>query len=293
MPRVRPSAAGLMVAALLGLTALGLFLRLAFAGSLHVDPVAFRLGPVAVHWYGLFGMLALALGLPWTIARAKRAGLPAGTAESALIAATLMGLVGARLVYVLENLPYYSGHAAEILHVATGGLSVHGMLLGGFLGAAAACTVLGIDPWRLVDAAVPALLFGMVLGRFGNFTNAEILGYPTAVPWKMFVEPAARPVLYAGAAYFHPVFLYDAALNAAVLAGLLVLERRAVFRGERFFWFLAAVSVTRFVVEHWRINEPSTVGIVSPAQWTSLALAAVAAVVIALGRTRLLGFERV
>lgn len=273
--------------------ALAVFFCLAFAGTIRISPVAFTLGPFAVRWYGLFALVGLAVGLPWTVRRAQAVGCDPGLAERILLGATVAGLAGARLAYVLQNIPWYAAHPDQILRIADGGLAVHGMLAGGVLGAALLCRAYRQPFWALADAAAPALLLGMVIGRFGNFTNGELIGYPTTLPWKMFVAPEYRPAGYLAAAFFHPIFLYDALLNGLALFVLLRRERSAVVRGEVFWRFLAAISLTRLVVEHWRINVPASTASLSSAQLLSIGLGTAAVAVIAAARRGALPFERI
>lgn len=288
MPRhPRSTWAGGIVAILASIFCVSLFLffRAAFAGSIVVSPVAFQIGGSAIRWYGLLAALGLALGFPWTLIRAARFGLkPQSTVEQVLWWAVAGGLIGARLLYVVQNGSLYGQHPLQILAVADGGLSIHGMLLGGLLTTAIVGRMLRIDFWRLADAGSPALLLGMILGRFGNFTNGELFGYPTALPWKMFVQPINRPAAYLGDVFFHPIFLYDALLNTTLLIVILRTEKSCRFAGEILWRFLLSISITRFIVEWWRINDPPSVGVLSTAQLVSITLGALSFLVLVYGR---------
>lgn len=265
--------------------ALLLFFRAAFAGSFIVSPVAFHIGTAAVRWYGLFAALGLAVGFPWTLARATRIGLkPRSTVEQVLWWAVLGGLVGARLIYVLQNSSTYGQDPRQILAVADGGLSIHGMLLGGLVAAAIVSRLLRVNFWRLADAGSPSLLLGMIIGRFGNFTNGELFGYPTTLPWKLFIPLANRPAPYLEQSFFHPIFLYDIVLNTFLLIIILRTENSCRFKGELLGRFVLGISVTRFIVEWWRINDPPSVGVLSTAQLVSIGLAIVSLFFILLGR---------
>lgn len=259
-----------------------------------VDPVAFSLGSVDIYWYGFFVALAVALGLPWTLARAARVGLNARQAERVLWVAIAGGVVGARIGYVVQNLAYFGAHPAEIGALSTGGLSIHGALFGGFLAGVLAARWYRLEFWRLADASVPAILLGMILGRFGNFTNAELFGPPTDVPWKLFIPVASRPEGMSEIAFYHPTFLYDSMLNTLLLLILLRIDRKAALSSARpvealmseggskgssvqpgrlTLWFVAGIALTRFLVEFWRLGEVTALGM-TPAQLVSLALLA-------------------
>lgn len=261
----------------------GLALARVFSGEIILDAVVINLGPLSIRWYGLIIASAVALGFFWTLQRAARRGIESSQIETVLWPSIVGGLIGARLLYVVQNLEFYVRTPFTILSVTDGGLSVHGMLLGGLLTAGVVARQLKVSFWAIADAAVPAILLGMILGRFGNLFNYELLGYPTDVAWKMFVPEQFRPLGLEASAFFHPIFLYDAFLNSFVLLGLLLFERRAKFTGELALWFLLGISATRFVVEFWRLNVPASVGL-STAQLTSLILGVVILCVLLLAR---------
>ncbi len=274
--------AGLVAAGAAILAGLGLFLQAAFTGELTIHPVAFRSGSLEIRWYGIFIAVAVILGLSWALRRAPRI-YKRSQLEALYWWGVLGGALGARTLYVLQNLPYFVDHPGEILAVADGGMSVHGMLLGGLVAGALAARSLKISFWQAADAAVPAILLGMVIGRFGNFTNYELFGGPTEVPWKMFVPVTARPEQFFDTSYFHPVFLYEALFNTCLLIFLLRTERTTRFSGELTFRFLAGIATTRFIVEFWRIGE-RVLGPFSSAQLASILIGAVALAFLWLGR---------
>ncbi|MBI4022680.1 prolipoprotein diacylglyceryl transferase [Candidatus Berkelbacteria bacterium] len=287
---------------------IGWILTLAFAGHLVVDPVAFPLGPLAVRWYGLFIALTIGIGLPWFLRRALARGIDGALAERAAWWGVVVGVVGARLLYVLQNLDVFGANPVLILAVQDGGLSIHGALLGGIVAVATVTRFQARTFWSIADAIVPPLLLGMILGRFGNFTNHELFGPPTDVAWKMFVPLQDRPVGSQEEAFYHPTFLYDAILNTVVLLILLTLERSVISApgspsrwrsrllgdgggvpGQLFLLFIAGISLTRFIVEFWRLGDTTALGL-SPAQLVSLLLFASAGALLGLvrlGRSKL------
>lgn len=286
---------GLAVALLVGLSSLValVFFRSAFSGLIAVSPIAFQVAGLEVRWYGLFAALGLLIGIPWALHRARQLDLgPPATVEQSFWWSVFGGLVGARLVYVAQNLVIYLQHPLQFLAIADGGLSIHGMLLGGLLAGAIAARLARINFRRLADAATPSMLLGMIIGRLGNFTNGELFGYPTSLPWKMFIDPIHRPEIYATQTFFHPIFLYDALLNGLLLLFILRTEQSCRFKGELLGRFLLGVSATRFVVEFWRINDPPSLGVLSSAQIVSLILGLVSLVFLLVGRRRALVVDR-
>ncbi|WP_049623843.1 prolipoprotein diacylglyceryl transferase [Frateuria defendens] len=161
-----------------------------------INPVAFHLGPVQVHWYGLMYLLSF-LGVGLLAERRRHAGrLPVSRdALSDLAFYAMMGvIVGGRVWYMLF---YYAGgprwiwtDPLALFKVWDGGMSFHGGLLG----------VLAASWWwshrhRLhffdtVDFLAPLVPVGLGLGRLGNFINGELWGKPSALPWAMIFPHA-------------------------------------------------------------------------------------------------------
>ena len=193
------------------------------------DPIAFSLGPVAVHWYGLMYLIAFAgvlvLGrLRLRAAQYRGSGFDAKTLDDLLLFGVLGVVLGGRLGYVLFYKPgYYLANPAEILAIWQGGMAFHGGLLGvvvALLGFAASRRHLGSDgtgqtlPWTarfwvLADFVAPLVPLGLAFGRLGNFINGELWGRVTdpSAPWAM-VFPQAGDGLAR-----HPSQLYQLALE--------------------------------------------------------------------------------
>lgn len=149
---------------------------------LDLDPVMFRLGPLAVRWYGFFLAVSIGIGLYFVVKNGRRRGLDEDWLLNVSLAAVAGGIVGARLIYVLTNWPDYAANPAEIIRVDHGGLSMHGVMLGGVAGAylASVLTRRARDFWAYADLTVPGFAAGIMLVRIGNIFNQEVLGRPTA-----------------------------------------------------------------------------------------------------------------
>lgn len=234
--------------------------------------MAFSVAGRDVHWYGLIIAASILLALPLTVRRAGVRGIAPAETERAFWWMVVGGVIGARLLYVAQNVPYYAAHVGDVIAVWDGGLAIHGAILGGALALAAAVGFQRARFWALADAAVPGLLIGMIAGRFGNFANAELYGLPTDVAWKLYIPETARLPGYELIAYYHPTFLYDALANAVLLVLLLVNESKLRRPSELTLWFFLGIAVTRFVSEIWRIGDDA-VGPLSAAQLASVLIA--------------------
>ena len=221
------------------------------------DPVAIRIGPLAIRWYALAYIAGLLLAVwyaKWILRREDffRPGkpfMPPQAMDDFMLWAMLGVVLGGRIGYVLFYAPwFFLSHPLAIFRVWEGGMSFHG----GFLGVLVATWLFarrrGIPFWRLMDIAAAATPIGLFLGRIANFINGELWGRPTDVPWAM-VFPRAGPEPR------HPSQLYEAALEGIVLFIILhlLVRTRALRRpGLVSGVFALGYGLARFTVEFFR-----------------------------------------
>ena len=218
-----------------------------------LDPVAMRVGPLAIHGYGLAYLAGLAIGW-WLLTRRAARGDCGWTAEqvSDLVFCVALGAVlGGRLGYALfYNFAEYLHSPWAIFKVWRGGMSFHGGTLGFIIGTLwyARSTRRGF--WATADFVVPVVPIGLFFGRLANFVNQELWGAPTTVSWAvMFTNPAAG---YVGR---HPSQLYEALLEGLVLFFIVnwAWQRRSQ-AGLVSATFLGGYAVFRIAVEF--VREP-------------------------------------
>ena len=102
----------------------------------------------------------------------------------------VIGLIGARLLYVWENFQLFSGNLLRIFALTEGGISQWGGLFGAMVGAYIWARRSTIRYWKLIDAGGPATMIGLAIGRIGDVINGEHHGTPTNLPWGVeYVNP--------------------------------------------------------------------------------------------------------
>jgi phosphatidylglycerol:prolipoprotein diacylglycerol transferase len=154
----------------------------------HINPIAFSLGPLKVHWYGLmylFGFVAAWLLMRY---RAKKFNYNWSSEQIADIVfyGALGVILGGRIGYVLfYNFPQYMHHPLTIFAVWDGGMSFHGGMIGVFLAMWAWSIRYKVPYFQLTDFIAPVVPIGLAAGRVGNFINGELWGRVTDVPWAM------------------------------------------------------------------------------------------------------------
>lgn len=211
---------------------------------MQIDPVAFRLFGVPVYWYGIMISLGMLLALMLTLRRTKQYGMDEDRLITFLLLAVPLAVAGARFVFVITNLGMFRGDVFSMLNIRSGGLSIHGGILGGVLAGLIYCKVTGFDFWRLGDLTAPGLILGQAIGRWGNFFNQEAYGVETSLPWAMYIDGAWR----------HPTFLYEFIWNLLVLGFLLWMSKREKVDGGIFLRYLIWYSAGRYFIEGVRAD---------------------------------------
>lgn len=249
---------------------------------IDVDPVLVHLGPVALSWYGLAVAAALAVGVWLTMREVRRKGLPTEPVGDLVLWVVGGGLVGARLLHVIDRWDLYAVNPFQILAVQNGGLAILGAILGGTLAGSLAAWRQGLPILPLADAAAPGMILGQAIGRFGCLITGDAVGQATNGSWGIvYLNPGAMaPQL--GVAY-QPVFLYEQLWDLAVFAMLWLLRRRLAVDGQLFALYLGLYAAGKFALTFLRTETVWLWGL-QEAQLLSLIGMAVAVVLAVWGR---------
>jgi len=236
------------------------------------QPIAFAIGPLAVHWYGIMYAIGLAVAFVVIEREARRRGLDTGLLANGFILIAFAALVGGRLYHVIDQWDArYKNDLLAIVLPPYSGLGVYGGIATGFL-AAVLYTRWKRQPFLgWADAAAPGLLVMQAVARWGNFFNQELYGPPTKLPWGIAIECANRTETWACPpvgttpvdAHFVPLFLYESLSGLVGAVVLLMLARRVrgLRPGDIVLLFFAWYGTTRFVLEPLRTNNWTLDGI--------------------------------
>jgi len=239
----------------------------------QIDPIAFSLGPVKVHWYGLMYLAAFASA--WWLGRLRiRAGrLPGVDMEGfsdllfyAMLGVVLGGRIGYMLFYALGD---FLANPLLIFKVWDGGMSFHGGLIGVLVAAAWWSRKARLHFFDTMDFVAPLVPLGLGFGRVGNFVGGELWGKFTGAGWGVIFPRAPElqdwPLAQIQAQYAsgaldkfarHPSQLYEAVLEGLVMFVVLwsfSLRPRARYAVSGMFALL--YGVFRFAVEFVRVPD--------------------------------------
>ncbi|MCQ1810461.1 prolipoprotein diacylglyceryl transferase [Neorhizobium galegae] len=224
----------------------------------NIDPVAFSIGPLAVHWYGLAYVAGIMLG--WFYARRLAANgslwkdgqspITAVQLDDFLVWVAAGIVLGGRIGYILfYDMGAVAANPIRAIEIWNGGMSFHG----GFIGATIAMIIFArrnaIPVWSMFDTVAAVVPFGLFFGRIANFINGELWGRLSSAPWAV-VFPTGGPFSR------HPSQLYEAGLEGIVLVlvlALLIFRFKALkVPGTIAGTFVVGYALCRIFVEFFR-----------------------------------------
>ncbi len=179
----------------------------------QIDPIAFQIGPLTVHWYGLMYLIGFVMA--WSLgvwrARQPESGWTPNQVSDLIFYSAIGVLVGGRLGFILfYDFSNFIADPLSLFKIWQGGMAFHG----GLIGVMVAIWVYGRRQhktfFEVSDFLVPLVPIGLGFGRIGNFINGELWGRTTDVPWAM-VFPNGGPFAR------HPSQLYEALLEGVIL----------------------------------------------------------------------------
>ena len=243
-----------------------------------IDPVIFSIKlfgglTLTLRWYGVLAMLGVMVAA-WIAERElQHRGENGEHIWNALIWALPIGVIGARLWYVVNTTlggnSYYLDNPGQILNIPQGGLHFYGGLLFGAIVMIVYIHRNKLDPWLILDVAAPVTMIGQAIARPANFINQELYGQPTTLPWGIPIEASHRipPYndlnLYPASTRFHPTFAYEMLWNFLTIGLLLWAARRFPEKfkpGAMFGWWLVLAGVGRIWIEFFRPDQPRIPG---------------------------------
>ncbi len=236
----------------------------------HV-PKSFSIGGFEIACYGLVLAVAILTGIFLVIFVARTTGQNGDDYFDISIIAVIAAIVGARLYYVIFSWDYYSHHLLEIFNLRRGGLAIYGGLALGCLTLFIACRIRKMSIPRVLDTAVVGVVWGQMVGRWGNFFNREAFGgytdnlFAMQLPVSDVRETEITGKMLEnlqtidGVEYVqvHPTFLYESLWNLGVFLILLLLTYKMKNRrpGVVVLSYLLLYGTGRFWIESLRTDQ--------------------------------------
>ena len=226
----------------------------------NMDSTAFELFGIPIMWYGVIITMGVLAGFVVLYYNSKRSkGIVSfDDVTDAFLYAFPLALVGARVYYVIFELDQYDTFM-EMLDFRSGGLAIHGGILGAALGVFIYKKVKKkslTEILDMVDAAAPAMILGQAIGRWGNFMNQEAHGGPVSQEFISRFPAFIQEGMLINGTYYHPTFLYESVWNILCFIALMILfgKKRKHDHGIVFYAYLILYSIGRFFIEGMRTD---------------------------------------
>jgi len=249
--------------------------------ALALNPIAFNLGPISVHWYGIILGMAALFGLYLAVYEGKRFKMNPDFFMDLLLIGVPTAIIGARIYYVAFKWEDYKGDFLSMIAIWEGGIAIYGALIGAIAGAVWYCKRKGYNFLRIADICAPGLIAGQMIGRWGNFVNQEAHGGPVAESFlrdSLYLPDFIVNQMNINGTFYHPTFLYESLWNLACLLFLFWLRRRRFLKaGELFASYFICYSIGRFYIEALRTDSlafdgPTWLASLMNGLWSPMAL---------------------
>lgn len=241
-----------------------------------LNPVALSFGGLEIRWYGVIIAAGILVAMALATKEAEKKGLDPDFIVDMMFWAIPIGIIGARIYYVLFELDYYLQNPGEIIQVWNGGIAIYGALIAGILTIYWYTKRKGISFALTMDILAPAVLIAQSIGRWGNFMNQEAHGEEVS---RVFLENLFLPEfiieqMNINGIYYHPTFLYESLWSLAGFVLILFLRRKEQLLrvGEVMFTYVMWYSFGRFFIEGMRTDSLYLFGPIRVSQALSILL---------------------
>ena len=215
------------------------------------------LGIISIHWYSILLFIAILLGSNLAIKEAKKHGFEEDFMVNLLFLGVIIGILGARIYYVIFNFDYYKDNLIEVFKVWNGGLAIHGGIIAGFITIAIICYKKKVNLLKILDYLVVGLIIAQAIGRWGNFFNGEAHGAITSLSYleSLHLPKFIIDGMYINGSYYIPTFLYESIWCLMGFIIMIILRRKKFMKvGYLTSFYLVWYGAERFFVEGLRTD---------------------------------------
>lgn len=223
---------------------------------------------VEIAFYGMIIAFGMLLAIGYVLLEAKRTNQKLDYYYDLAIAAIIFGIIGARIYYVIFEWDLYKNDLLSIFNLRNGGLGIYGGIILGAIAAFVYCKIMNISFLKVTDTALPAVLIGQMIGRWGNFFNREAFGEYTdsLFAMRLKVEEVSgvisktieeHTINVSGVNYIqvHPTFLYESFACLVLFIIIMILKRHKRFHGEITCYYMIGYGIIRFMIESLRTDQ--------------------------------------
>lgn len=222
----------------------------------------------SIAFYGIIIGIGMLLGMSVATKDYGKHGHKVEDIQDFALIVIILGVIGARLYYVIFEWEYYAKHLLEIPNIRQGGLAIYGGVLTAIATCIVFCKKRKLQFLPMADSGVIGLILGQAIGRWGNFFNAEAFGGYTDFLLAMRIKESivnpgmlngnvlANLQFISGTSYIqvHPTFFYESVWNLSVFAFLYFYSKKKSYDGQIFLFYLMLYGFGRFFIEGLRAD---------------------------------------
>ena len=222
-----------------------------------MNRVALNIFGINIYFYSLFILAGMIIGYILITKEAKKHKIDSKIISDFIFYTLLIGILGARIYYVIFNLEYYLNSPIEIIKIYNGGLAIHGGVIAGLIFAYFYLKKKNINFYRILDICAPALILAQGIGRWGNFFNGEAHGDITTYEKlkDLFIPDFIINGMKIDGNYYFPTFYFESILCIIGFTIIILLRKKKNIKigvqiGFYFIWY----GITRFIIETFRTD---------------------------------------
>ena len=214
------------------------------------------IGSFTIYFYSICILLGVISAYLVIMKEAKKKNINIDIMFNIIFYGMLIGIVGARLYYVIFNLNYYMYHLDEIIKVWNGGLAIHGGIIAGSIFVYFYSKKKGIDFIKLTDIILPGVILAQGIGRWGNFFNQEAYGMLVSkeLLQKLLVPDFVINGMFIKGHYYLPTFYFESILCLIGFIIMLIIRNKSNKKGLVTGFYLIWYGIIRFIIEIFRTD---------------------------------------
>ena len=273
-------------------------------GEFSINRIAFSIFGVDIFWYALLITCGIVLAVLYTQYRSEREYVSTDNLLDIAMATVILGVIGARLYYVLTKLDTGDYNTLmDWINIRNGGLGIYGGIIGGVIGLIAMSLIRKANVFAVLDSAAPGVMIAQAIGRWGNFCNGEAFGSPIVngqITYAFLGPEKTYPVGESNILYklrmavlsdqtggkmmeVQPTFLYESVWNLLGFVLINLIYKKKKFNGQIALMYFAWYGFGRMFIEGLRTDSlfiPGTGIRISQMLGLVLCIASVAALVV-------------
>ena len=240
-----------------------------------MERVFLKIGPIMIYWYSVLIVLSVLIGAYFASRIAKNNGVGKDFLLDLLFYLVPVGIIGARIYYVIFNFSVFKYDLLSIFKVWEGGLAIYGTVISSLIFIIIYTKKKKKNTLLVIDTLVPYLILGQAIGRWGNFVNKEAHGKMITLAYleKLHLPDFIIKGMYINGNYYIPTFLYESIWCLIGFIILLFVRRKDNFKHKGILLWIYCIwyGIGRFIIEGMR-TDSLYIGIFRVSQIVSIIL---------------------